>query len=98
MTAPWHFRSMVPLADVTPGNSQTVVIHGMQSASGQMSDTEVVASSSSALNRQALELASKTPGAATAEDGEPGATVQSHEVVMTIQFASLAGRNFMGDK
>ena len=83
MTAPWHFRSMVPLADVT---------------SGQMSDTEVVASSSSALNRQALELASKTPGAATAEDGEPGATVQSHEVVMTIQFASLAGRNFMGDK
>jgi TonB family protein len=98
MTAPWQIRSMAPLETVAPGTSQVVVVHGMQSASGHISEAEVASSSSSALNAQALELAAKMQGSAASDEGEPGATVQSHEVVMTIQFASLAGRNFMGER
>jgi hypothetical protein len=98
LTAPWRYRSMVPVQNATPGTSDVVVVHGMQSAAGPMSETEVVASSSSAFHARALELASKIHGAATVEDGEPGATVQSHEVLLTIQFASLGGRPFPGER
>jgi hypothetical protein len=86
MTAAWRINYTVPSATPGSGNSQVVVIHGMQAASGQVADLEVVASSDSSMNPQALGIVSSMHGRAVSDDEEPGATLQSHEVLITIQF------------
>jgi hypothetical protein len=62
----------------------------MQSAAGQITDVEMLASSNGSLNSQALEVVSQLQGrmATPTSEEEPGATLQSHEVLLTIQFAS----------
>jgi hypothetical protein len=85
MSAPWSFRSIVPSASVAPGSTQIVTLHGVQSASGEISSVEILASSNPALNQSALEEASQFTGREP-DDPEPGATPQSHQVLFTIVF------------
>jgi len=85
MTAPWNFPNSVPSAAVPSGSAQVVVVHGMQSPSGQVTDTEVIASSDSTLDSAALNVAAKWQQRAP-DDAEPGTTPQSHEILVTITF------------
>jgi hypothetical protein len=85
MSSPWSFRSIVPSATVAPGSTQFVTLHAVQSATGEISGAEVLASSNPALNQSALEQASQFSG--HEPDGpEPGATPQSHQVLFTVVF------------
>jgi hypothetical protein len=86
MSAPWSFGSIVPTPSVAPGSTQIVTIHAVQSASGEISGAEVLASSNVALNQAALESASQWTREESPDDLEPGATPQSHEVLFTIVF------------
>jgi hypothetical protein len=88
MSAPWRFRSMRPLPAGAPGGTaQIVVLHGMQSPDGQIADVELLASSDTSLNDPALAIASKWVGGMMGQEPEPGATPQSHEILMTIQYS-----------
>jgi hypothetical protein len=83
MSAPWHVRARRP----SPGSTaQIVVLHGMQSPDGQLSEIELLASSDASLNEPALAAASKWTGGLMSQEPESGATPQSHEVLMTIQY------------
>jgi hypothetical protein len=64
-----------------------VVLHGMLSPEGALSETEVVASSDASLNQSALQRAAKWQEWQAERDAEPGAAPQSHEVFFTVQFA-----------
>ena len=89
MTAPATLRRVIPSPIPPPGSSQVVAIHGMRSATGEITDLELLASSNSALNQTALELASKWQSETVPDDPEPGATPQSHEVLITLTFAGI---------
>jgi hypothetical protein len=87
MTPPWHVHSGVGSGRVNPsGSIQVVVLHGMLSPEGALSETEVLASTDAALNQSALDHAAKTQQWQAGSDVEPGATPQSHEVFFTVQF------------
>lgn len=87
MSGPWRMRSMRPLpAGSVNGAGGVVVLHGMQSPDGQLTEVEVLASSDPTLNQTALEAASKWKGGLLGRESEPGVTPQSHEVLMTIQY------------
>lgn len=86
MSAPWTFRSVVPTSAVPPGSTQIVTLHGLQSASGQITGLELLASSNIALNQSALEMASNSSARELSDDLEPGATPQSHEILYNVVF------------
>ena len=88
MSAPWHVRSMRPSPTGAPGGTeQIVVLHGMQSPDGQLTEVELLASSDASLNEPALAAASKWVGGMMGQEPEPGATPQSHEVLMTVLYS-----------
>jgi len=88
MSAPWHVRSMRPAPAGAPGGTaQIVVLHGNQSPDGQLTEVELLASSDASLNDPALAAASKWVGGVMGQEPEPGATPQSHEVLMTVQYS-----------
>jgi hypothetical protein len=88
MTPPWHVLSGVSSGRGNPNRSiQVVVLHGMLSPEGALSETEVVASTDAGLNQSALERAAKWQEWRADSEAEPGATPQSHEVFFTVQFA-----------
>ena len=92
MTAPWRMRSFVPTAGVSnDGGGQIVVLHGMQSSNGHLSDMEVITSTNASLNTAALDYAAAWKGGLMGRDVEPGATPQSHEIFLTLQY--VAPRN-----
>lgn len=91
MTPAWNLRTAATSSMVPAGSEDVVIVHGLRSVSGEFTGLELVASSNSALNQSALEMASKWSGSAISEDVEPGATPQSHEVLVTVTFVS--GRN-----
>lgn len=86
MSAPWNFRSIAFSPSVAPGSTQIVTLHAVQSASGEISGAEVLASSNPALNQAALEQASQFPGRDPSDEPEPGATPQSHQLLLTVVF------------
>ncbi len=89
MTGSWKVRSMVPSASGGASSGmQVVVLHGMLSPDGHLSDTEVLASSNAGLNQSALERAAQWQNWQAGNEGQPGATPQSHEVFFTVQFAN----------
>ena len=91
MTPPWHvLSSMNSARGSANGPIQMVVLHGMLSPEGTLSETEVVASSDAGLNQSALERAAKWQQRQADNDAEPGATPQSHEVFFTVQFGGPA--------
>jgi hypothetical protein len=90
--SPWEFRMRLPLSGGGPSaTAQVVTLHAMQSPTGQLSDIELLASSSASLNDAALAFASKWEGGMMGQDAQAGATPQSHEVVMTLEYVSSQG-------
>lgn len=65
---------------------QMVVVHGIVSPDGRVSETEILASTDSSLNETALERA-KTANAFV-NQAQPGVTPQSREIVITFEFAA----------
>lgn len=89
MTSPWQLRMFVPTPGASnDGGGQMVVLHGMQSSSGHLSDMEVIASTNASLNNAALEYAAAWKGGLMGRDVQPGATPQSHEVFLTLQYVA----------
>jgi hypothetical protein len=81
-----HFSQLSPsLASGTPG--QAVVVHGMVSPDGELTEMGVLASTDSSLDQAAVDQV-KTPLAFQTEaKPQPGTTPQAREVIYTIQFA-----------
>lgn len=89
MSSAWRFRIGMPLPGAAPGTpAQMVTLHAVQSPDGQVSDVELLASSDSSLNATSLGFATKWQGGMMGQDSQAGATPQSHEVVITIQYLS----------
>jgi hypothetical protein len=89
MTAPWRYRMGMPSPSAAPGGTaQFVVLHGVQSPDGKVTDLELLASSDASLNASAQEYASKWEGGLLGQETEPGATPQSHEVIITVRFGN----------
>jgi hypothetical protein len=87
MTPPWHVFNGGGSDRANPNRSiQMVILHGMLSPEGALSETEVVASTDAGLNQSALERAAKWQQWQADGEAEPGATPQSHEVFFTVQF------------
>jgi hypothetical protein len=87
MTGPSPLRTFYPSELVTEGTSHVVVLHAMQSATGQISDIEMLASSNPALNSAAVDFVSKwQTRRGPNQDVEPGATPLSYEVLVTVTF------------
>lgn len=87
MTSAWRLRTMQRLGASAPGpTAQIVTLDGMQSPGGQLSDLEILASSDPGLNSSAQEWASKWQGGLLGEETESGATPQSHEVIITVEY------------
>jgi len=62
----------------------------MQAPGGQLSELEILASSDPGLNSSAQEWASKWQGGLLGEETETGATPQSHEVIITVEYYAPA--------
>jgi hypothetical protein len=58
----------------------------MLTPGGELTETEVVASSSASLNQPALDLAAKWQHWGGEDEAQPGATPQTHEVFFAVQF------------
>lgn len=89
MSQPWHVWDFVGNPkSATNGELQAVVVHGMVTPAGELTETEVVASSSQNLNQKALDLATKNTASWHGDDdAQPGATPQAREVFYLVQFA-----------
>jgi hypothetical protein len=86
MTPPWHIGSPAPKT----GANQTleaVLVDGMLTPAGELSETEIVASSNTGLNQTALDQAAKQRTWRGEQASQPGATPQSHEVFLLMEFA-----------
>jgi Gram-negative bacterial TonB protein C-terminal len=89
MSPAWQYRARLPLPGAAPGAAaQVVELHALQSPTGQVSDIELLASSDAALNEAAIAFASKWHSGMMGQDSQAGATPQSHEVVMTIEYVA----------
>jgi hypothetical protein len=84
--SPWQFRVRLPLPNDGAGSPQVVALHAVQSPSGQISDVELLASSDAGINDVAISFATQWHGGMMGQEPQNGATPQSHEVVMTIQY------------
>ncbi len=89
LTAPWRMQDIEyegkPNPNVT--KAQFVVVRGMVSPDGSLTDAEVVASSNPDLNQKALERAAQSHRMMP-QDDQNGATPQSHEAFFTTLFVS----------
>jgi hypothetical protein len=89
MSGPWNLRSSRSFPSGTRANgNQFVVLHGVRSPDDKVSDLEVLASSDASLNDQALAQTAQSSGLLLAQENEPGATPQSHEVLVTVEYFS----------
>jgi hypothetical protein len=88
LTPPWRMQTMFfdGPPNSTPSNAQFVVVRGMVSPDGHFTDAEVLASSNPALNQRAVERATQPQFHMAADDGQEGATPQSHEAFLTTLF------------
>ena len=90
MTAPWQFRMRAPASTaVTNGSMQLVVVHGMQAPDGHLSEVELISSTNASLDSAALDYARSWQFGVRGEDVEAGATPQSHELILTLQFGGV---------
>ena len=92
MSGAWRSRMRMPLPGGPQAQTTTapvVVLHGMQSPNGQVSDLEMVASSDPSLNESALAFATQWQGGMLGQQPDTGATPQSHEFVMLIQYFNI---------
>jgi len=94
MSGAWRSRMRLPLpggpqATAAQTTAPVVALHGMQSPGGQVSDLEVLASSNASLNEAALAFAAQWQGGMLGQQPDTGATPQSHEFVMQIQYFNM---------
>jgi hypothetical protein len=90
MTGPWRIRMARPLPQgAAAGTMQVVILHGLQQAGGTLSDLEILSSSDSSLNNSALEFASTWQRGEMQAQTVPGATPQSHEALVTIEYVAM---------
>jgi len=88
MSSAWHSWMRRPLpASSQSATAQVVELHAMQSPTGEVSDVELLASTDSSLNESATAFASQWHGGMMGQDSQAGATPQSHEIVLTIDYA-----------
>lgn len=89
MSPPWHYHTTLPYTGgATSDVPQMVVLHGMQSPKGRLTDPEILVSSDPSLNNSALQYAAKWKAGPMAAVVEPGVTPQSHEVFLTLRYVS----------
>jgi hypothetical protein len=93
MSSAWQFRIRLPLPGASSSGAssaaaQAVALHAVQSPDGQISDVEVLASSDSSLNQAAVAFASKWQGGMLGGESQSGATPQSHEMVMMVEYTA----------
>lgn len=65
---------------------QVVVLHGNVAGDGRLSEVEILASSDATLNQAALDRANDLAKARA--QGQPGATAQSQELILTFEFVT----------
>jgi hypothetical protein len=82
MNGPW--RSGMTVASSSAA-TQFVVLHGMQAPDGKLTDVEVLASSDPAFTGSALTQVTQREARFPGQSTQPGATPQSHEILMTVQ-------------
>jgi hypothetical protein len=68
---------------------QVVVVHGMVSADGRLTEVEVLASTNVGLDQAAIEHASRAHALQDAGNRQPGTTPLSREAIFTVQFTPL---------
>lgn len=73
-------------AALSTATVQIVVLHGMATADGHFAETEVLSSSDSNLNQQALDLLTNRQRPFLNDSQQPGASPQSQEFFFTFQF------------
>jgi hypothetical protein len=91
MSQPWRISTRVASSRGRSSDPiQAVVLEGMLAPDGQLDELRVLASSNPGLNQSAEERAAKWKAWESQEDGQPGATPQSHEVFFTVEFVPRA--------
>jgi hypothetical protein len=85
-------RSLTPLVpprSLSSGNAaiQVVVLHGNLSAEGQLSETEILASTDPSLNESALDRAKQWNNFRQGGT-QPGATPQGQQIIFTYEFVA----------
>lgn len=91
MSPPWQLRTRTISGGRSPQRVlQEVVLDGMVTPEGKLSELQVIASSDAGLNQAALDEAVKWKSWQSPDDAQPGATPQSHEVFFTVEFAAPA--------
>ncbi len=85
-TPPWNVRTHVFGPPGSNPTTQAVVLHAMVSPDGHLTDQEILASSDSSLDQQALDRVAKWQNWQGTSDAQPGASPQSHEIFFTLQF------------
>ncbi len=90
MTGPWRLHAGMPAPAGAAAGAKIVLLEAMQSPDGQLTEVQVLASTDPSLNGPALDYASKWQGQLTGKETEPGATPQSHPVLITVQYHSDA--------
>jgi len=85
MSGQWRSRMRVRSSSAA---TQVAVLHAMQSPDGKLSELEVLASSDASINEAALARVSQRQGGFMNQQPEPGATPQSHEVLMTVEYSN----------
>jgi hypothetical protein len=94
MTPAIHLRTMAPLDFQSLRTAknlvvQEVVLHGSFSPDGHLSETELLASTDASLNQKALDHANQFgKNLGSAIPAQPGATLQSHEMIFTLEFVT----------
>ncbi len=70
---------------------QAVVVRGMSTPQGKVTDLEVLASTNESLNATAIEHAQRARGPQLGSDEQAGATPEARQVVFTVAFAPRSG-------
>jgi hypothetical protein len=65
---------------------QVVVLHGNVTGGGKLNEVEILASSDASLNQAAIDRATSLTQARA--QGQPGATAQSQELILTLEFVT----------
>lgn len=86
-STPIYIRGFQTSASLAPGSpTQVVVLHGMVSPEGQLTEAEVLASTNAALEGEAIAHANRAHALERDADTQPGAAPQSREIIFTIEF------------
>jgi len=86
MTPPWRVLTRGAAGAIANGTLQMVVLDGLVTPDGQLTDLQLVSSSNTGLNQAALDEAAKFKNWESQDDLQPGAAPQSHEVFFTVEF------------